>query len=76
MNLTELRESKGFTNKTRFAELVKISKSYLDQLELGNYNPTLAVVQRLADVMDVPINIIAQCIQEKTAVRTNSGLQT
>jgi transcriptional regulator with XRE-family HTH domain len=52
--LTELREKRGLS-KSRLADLAKISRTYLGQLEAAEYVPSVEVAERLAAVLDVTL---------------------
>jgi transcriptional regulator with XRE-family HTH domain len=52
-----LREALGISQAS-LAARAKLSKSYLCEVELGSYQPTMARVQRIADVLGVPLDAI------------------
>lgn len=52
--LTELREKRGLS-KSRLADLAKISRTYLGQLEAAENVPSVEVAERLAAVLDVSL---------------------
>lgn len=51
-NLKRLRTAKGWSQE-RFAFEAGIHRTYISDLERGARNPTITVVQRLADCMGV-----------------------
>lgn len=48
--LKELREKAGY-NQTEFAELMKISKSYVSEIEKGNRTPSGKVAYKMAEIL-------------------------
>lgn len=48
--LRELREKAGY-NQTEFAQLVKLSKSYISEIEKGNRTPSFKVAYRIATTL-------------------------
>jgi transcriptional regulator with XRE-family HTH domain len=53
--IKRLREAKGWTQQA-LAERVDLTDAYVNQLERGvRRNPSLAVLQRLARVLEVPL---------------------
>jgi transcriptional regulator with XRE-family HTH domain len=44
--------------QTQAAERLKISKSYLSEIESGSKEPTLQLISRYADVFDLPASSI------------------
>jgi transcriptional regulator with XRE-family HTH domain len=53
-NLRRLRHSKGM-GQEKFALEFGIDRTYVSGIERGTRNPTITVVQRLADALGVPI---------------------
>jgi transcriptional regulator with XRE-family HTH domain len=53
-NLRRLRRQKGFAQEA-FALQFGIDRTYVSGIERGIRNPTVVVVQRLADALDVPV---------------------
>ena len=51
-NVRKLRHARGLSQEA-LADAVGIAVSYLGQIERGQRNPTLAVVERFADVLQV-----------------------
>ncbi len=54
--IKELRQKKGMSQK-EFAQLIKIDQSNLCKIEKGNHTPTLPVIERIANGLDVPVKI-------------------
>ncbi len=55
--LTESRLKKGFTQK-QLAEKIGTKQSSIARFESGNYNPTLAFIQKLANAVDAKLTVI------------------
>jgi transcriptional regulator with XRE-family HTH domain len=53
-NVRRLRRVKGL-GQEKFALEFGIDRTYVSGIERGTRNPTITVVQRLADALDVPI---------------------
>lgn len=51
-NLKKFRAKKKLSQGA-LARLLRVDKGYISNIEGGNKNPTLATIQRLADVLDV-----------------------
>jgi XRE family transcriptional regulator, aerobic/anaerobic benzoate catabolism transcriptional regulator len=59
--LRTLRAQRG-TTRRRLAEQADISDRYLSKLEGGTANPSIAVLRRIADVIDFPLEaLVAGC---------------
>lgn len=56
-NLKVLRKKKGWS-QTRLAEQIGSHLSHINRIETGKYNPSLDVVQKLANVFDVTIDYL------------------
>ncbi|HEY3117988.1 MAG TPA: helix-turn-helix transcriptional regulator [Chloroflexota bacterium] len=53
--ISQLREAKGMTQRD-LARKAKVTPGYVAQLEMGlKKNPSLAVLQRLAKALGVPV---------------------
>ena len=60
VNVKRLRKAGGLTQEA-LAHEVEIDVSYLGQIERGERNPTLSLVQRLADALGVgPLILLAR----------------
>ncbi len=57
MNLRRLRRERGFAQE-KFALEFGFDRTYVSGIERGVRNPTVTVVQRLADALDVPITAL------------------
>ena len=55
MRLRYLREQKGWTQETLSFES-GVHKNYISDLELGRRNPTLEVINRLSDALDITLS--------------------
>ena len=51
-NLRRLRNARGWSQEA-FAFEARIHRTYISDLERGRRNPTIAVVEKLAKVLDV-----------------------
>lgn len=51
----------------RAAELSGVSKSMLGQIERGTVNPTIGVLQKIAQGLHVPLEMLVKCPQEPEA---------
>jgi len=56
----ERREHKGLTLETA-SELCGISDKTLENIELGDSNPKLSTVMKIAAVLDIDIGILKHC---------------
>ena len=56
-NLKSLRKKKGWS-QTQLAEQIGSHLSHINRIETGKYNPSLDVVQKLANVFDVTIDYL------------------
>ncbi|WP_085811416.1 helix-turn-helix domain-containing protein [Sphingomonas sp. TZW2008] len=54
MNVRRLRKAKGLAQE-KFALEFGMDRTYVSGIERGTRNPTITVVQRLADALDVPV---------------------
>ena len=52
--LTRLREAKGLS-QADLARKAKLTREHVNRLEAGRHGPTLAVLQRLAKALGVPV---------------------
>lgn len=53
-NIRRLRESKGLSQEA-FAELAGLHRTYVSGIERGVRNPTLTIMERVADSLEVSI---------------------
>ena len=57
-NIARIRKQRGYT-LSKLAELANISKSYLSNIERNiNKNPSLSVMEKIADVLKVDIETL------------------
>ena len=54
MTLTQLRAAKGLS-QAGLARKAKLTREHVNRLEAGRHGPTLAVLQRLAKALGVPV---------------------
>lgn len=54
MNVRRLRKAKGLAQE-KFALGFGMDRTYVSGIERGTRNPTVTVVQRLADALEVPV---------------------
>ena len=54
MRLKKLRAERGMTQEA-LAEKAGISRSYITRLELGQQDPTLGTLEKLAKALKVPV---------------------
>jgi len=56
-NLRRLRQSKGWSQEA-FAREVGLHRTYVSDLERGARNPTITVVDKLAEALEVPVGAL------------------
>ena len=58
MNYRELirkkREEKGIS-QNQLAKLLSISQPYMNQIETGSRNPTLPLLMKICDILEIPM---------------------
>lgn len=54
MRLKQLREGKGWS-QAKLAEEAGVTREYIARLETGKHDPPLSRVEKLANVLKVPI---------------------
>ena len=57
LNVRHVREERGMSQDA-FSDLSGLHRTYLSGIERGIRNPTLSVVQRIADALKVPAAIL------------------
>lgn len=62
-NLKRLRKERGWS-QTQLAEQIGSHLSHINRIETGKYNPSLDVVQKLANVLDVTIDYLVSETEE------------
>ena len=62
MRLREIRVGKGLT-QTRLAELSGVSQTYISELELGRFQPTIKILRKLAKALDISITELIDDIE-------------
>ncbi len=62
--IKSLRRSKGHTQE-RLAEIIDINPNYLAVIERGEANPTLALLERLSEGLEVPLSELFQYRREE-----------
>lgn len=53
-HLRELRQSHGWTSQEAFAHHVGLDRTYISGIERGRRNPTLDIIVKLANGLEVP----------------------
>lgn len=53
INVARTRKETGLSQEA-LADLAKVARSYMSDIETGARNPTLKVVERIADALKVP----------------------
>lgn len=62
--LTKLREAKGWSQQ-KLSDTSGVSQAYISELELGRKNPTIKILLKLSQALEVPINkLIAETQKE------------
>jgi transcriptional regulator with XRE-family HTH domain len=56
--IEELREMRGGFTQKEMARLLKISQTYYSQLEHGQRSPSMALIRRMSEVL----NVTADCL--------------
>ncbi|MDO4531085.1 MAG: XRE family transcriptional regulator [Bacillota bacterium] len=68
-----LRKEKGYTAK-EFAEKVEVTPGYISQIEKNMISPSLGVLMRIADGLDIPlVSLFSQEEQEEVTVITKDN---
>lgn len=49
----ELRQARGWTSQEAFANHIGLDRTYLSAIERGRRNPTLDIIVKIADGLDV-----------------------
>lgn len=62
--IKSLRKSKGHTQE-RLAEIIDINTNYLAVVERGEANPTLSLLERLSEGLEVPLSELFQYRREE-----------
>ena len=52
--IRQKREEKGLS-QTQLAKLLDISQPYMNQIETGKRNPTLPLLMKICDVLEIPM---------------------
>lgn len=64
MNFTELRQSRGFKERTRLAATSGVDESAIRQIESGSVrSPRYTTVAKLAAALETPTEVVAACIE-------------
>ena len=56
-NLKKVRAKKKLSQGA-LARLLEVDKGYISNIESGNKNPTLATIQRLADALEISVDLL------------------
>lgn len=67
-NIRMLRDRAGH-NQTRFAEMVGINRSYLNQIEQGKMNASVDKLVLIADGLDVPLTELFKGLEDAAPSR-------
>ena len=67
-NVRRLRESKGIAQE-RLAWEAGVDRSYTGKIERGIANPSLNVLCRIADLLEVDVNALLQPVRTKASER-------
>ena len=59
LNLQRLRRDKGFSQE-ELADRAQIHQTYLSGVERGRRNPTITVLQRIAEALDADITDLVE----------------
>ena len=57
--IKKLRAAKGMSQEA-LVQRAKITREYVNRLEAGQYDPTVGVVQRLANALDVTVTDLVE----------------
>ena len=63
----ELRQSQGWTSQESFAHHLSMDRTYVSGIERGTRNPTLDVIVRIAQGLNVPPSALLQGIEQVAA---------
>lgn len=66
LNLKKLREEQGYSQES-FADHCGLHRTYISGIERGVRNPTVAIIEKIAKALKVPIGVLLD--ETKTAVR-------
>jgi transcriptional regulator with XRE-family HTH domain len=59
MKLKQLREAKGMS-QAALAKKAQLTREHVNRLEAGRHGPTMAVLQRLAKALGVPVTALLE----------------
>lgn len=65
-SIAQLRLQKGWS-QAELASRASTSQSYIARLELGNVDPQVSTVKKIAIALDVPLAIVVQAISSEEA---------
>ncbi len=60
-HIIDLRKDKGYS-QLQLAYKANISKNYLSDLENGRRNPSILVLQRIADALDCDLSVLMETV--------------
>jgi len=67
-NLARLRRENGLSQEA-FADVAGLHRTYISGIERGVRNPTITIVQKLADALEVPIAALFDTDADSDAVQ-------
>lgn len=65
--IKEIRKRKGFSQQ-ELAKKSEVSQTYLSQIENGERNPTLEVLQKISVALDIPFPVLSFLTLEHTDI--------
>ncbi|HIG0361873.1 TPA: helix-turn-helix domain-containing protein [Clostridium sporogenes] len=81
INLKKIREEKKLS-QTALASLAEISQNYISEIESGNKTPTLDMLEKIADAMEICISLLlvndkdcSKCYRHKDKEAQDEGQQ-
>ena len=73
-NLRQIRKNKGLSVEA-FAKQIGVSKLTVIKIELGEGNPTLSVIWKIANGLNIPISVLLSIESDVSIARKKDGLQ-
>lgn len=65
--LTQLREAKGWSQQ-KLSDTSGVSQAYISELELGRKNPTIKILLKLSQALEVPVSRLIEPEETKDVV--------
>lgn len=66
-NLRKIRKSKGLSQR-ELAERISSDPSYVNRVEIGKLNPSIAVIERIADVLECSLDYLVKGINNQSEI--------